>query len=201
MKKIKDITEDEMVATFLKGEINSKRFGYQIYDALEELGLDDGLIRNPKLNRAEENNTRKKILRMARGYNSFLLFEGYPQDVKWVRATITKKELLDIRYINYSYWLEITQGSRKLDDAVKTIKEGKEVFNVSNDNFLEAAEEVKKGTSFPELILVTKGNDHPLVVLEGHLRATAYRLSLEYIPDEIEVLLGTSDDFDQWGHY
>jgi hypothetical protein len=52
----------------------------------------------------------------------------------------------------------------------------------------------------PELIAVaTPGG--PLVLIEGHARLTAYALYPEFLPDELEILLGTSEDVAQWSEY
>jgi hypothetical protein len=36
------------------------------------------------------------------------------------------------------------------------------------------------------------------VALEGHVRLTAYALFPEYLPEELTVYLGTSDDMERW---
>lgn len=40
-----------------------------------------------------------------------------------------------------------------------------------------------------------------VVVLEGHARLTAYFIDSEYLPDEIEVLIGYSEKFSEWDLY
>jgi hypothetical protein len=54
------------------------------------------------------------------------------------------------------------------------------------------AEALCAGATFPELILVGKGEGSPLVVLEGHVRLTAYCLRLDCAPDALPVLVGYS---------
>jgi hypothetical protein len=46
----------------------------------------------------------------------------------------------------------------------------------------------------PELIVATTPAHSPLVVLEGHVRLTAYALFPELVPDEVEILLGVSGE-------
>lgn len=201
MKIIKDITENEMIAIFLKGELNSERFDKPILNALKSYKIDRDIVDNYDLKNEEENKLRKKILADARGYNNKLLFDGFPKDVKWVRAELTREDIKNIKYIRYSYWLEISKGSRRVEDVIKTIQSGEEIFSESNDRFLEVAEKIKKGAKFPELILVSKGDNEDLVVLEGHLRLTAYGLAPEFISETIEVIVGFSKDLDKWGLY
>src|SRR5919197_1068780 len=41
----------------------------------------------------------------------------------------------------------------------------------------------------------------PEVVLEGHVRLTSYALWPEYLPEELEILLGVSESAPSWGCY
>jgi hypothetical protein len=50
----------------------------------------------------------------------------------------------------------------------------------------------------PELIAVTTPARTPLVLVEGHTRLTAYALFPEYLPEELEILLGISAQMKQW---
>ena len=70
---------------------------------------------------------------------------------------------------------------------------------VPSDGFLAAAERV--GEAWPPLIVCTAGGDEPLVVLEGHVRLTAYVLAGGDAPAEIEALLGTSTHMHSWALY
>jgi hypothetical protein len=65
----------------------------------------------------------------------------------------------------------------------------------------EVADAIRQGASFPELILVDTDEKSPLVVLEGHVRITAYFLRPEYMPSEMEVIVGFSKDMDKWSEY
>jgi hypothetical protein len=41
----------------------------------------------------------------------------------------------------------------------------------------------------------------PLVLLEGHVRLTAYALFPDYLPPELEIYLGESSDLAGWSEY
>src|SRR6266487_2625247 len=77
----------------------------------------------------------------------------------------------------------------------------KVVFSVSSDGLVYMANQLRQGAQFPPLILVTKNVDAYLVVMEGHVRLTAYLIVPEYIPSELEVILGTSPQITNWGCY
>jgi hypothetical protein len=79
------------------------------------------------------------------------------------------------------------------------VREGVAPFGVPSEGFLAAAERVHD--SWPELILATAGLGQPLVVLEGHVRLTAYVLAGEAAPAEVQALLGTSRRMHEWALY
>lgn len=202
MKILDSVTEDVIVAEFLRGEITSERFGRTITRQLEEAGLDNKVVELPDTTDTRENALRRALLNAVRGYGSRIgLFDGFPTDVEWHSALLGRDEILNVRYINYSYWIEITAGSRLPGDAAKNISEGREVFGESNDRFVKAAEAVKRNIGFPPLILVTHNLDSPAVVLEGHLRLTGYTLAWEYLPPEVAVYIGVSASMTDWSLY
>jgi len=49
------------------------------------------------------------------------------------------------------------------------------------------------------LILTGVSPSAPLVVMEGHVRLTAYALALECLPALLEAIVGFSPDFAEWG--
>jgi len=104
-----------------------------------------------------------------------------------------------IRYINYSYWNELSNYTGSPLEAVATIKEGRTVYGVSNEAFLKGAEELAKGIKFPPLILLTDESEQRYIILEGHARMTAYALAPDSFQD-ISVLLGycKREELDEW---
>jgi hypothetical protein len=107
-------------------------------------------------------------------------------------------ELAGVRFIDYSYWNELSGGSRLAVDAAPRIRAGVAPFGVPSDRLLALAEEVAAGAQFPPLILVTTGPGGDLVVLEGHVRLTAFMLARDRLPPELEVLVGSSATMTRW---
>ena len=98
MKKIKDISEDEMISVFLRTEINSNRWSKFILSLLKKDGKNRNIIDNPDLSNQEENMYRKDLLGNYRGYGGNSdLFTGFPDDVNWIRAKINKEELKKVK--------------------------------------------------------------------------------------------------------
>ena len=202
MRIVAESSEDEMVAVFLGGELRSDRFGPGIRQALSSAGADLRVVTSPDLADAAENALRAQVLEETRAYlRREGLFGGFPDDVQWQRIALTPEELMAVLFIEYSYWNELSGGSRRPLDAAQRIREGVEPFGVSNAGFFDLADELAKGPLPGQLILVTAGGSAPLVVLEGHGRLTAMALRPEVVPPELEALLGTSPSMHGWGCY
>jgi hypothetical protein len=198
MRVIKRVTEAEMVATFLRAEITSSRFSPKILSILERDGVDREIIDKPDINNAGENEYRATLLGEFRGYKrNEELFNSFPNNVVWYRALLNQSDLLKIRYMNYSYWIELSGGSRLVAEAAERVLAG-EIEKETADWIRAAAEAVRQGASFAEMILVRPNRQSDLIVLEGHLRATAYLLSLDYLPPEISVIVGYSEGIEEW---
>jgi hypothetical protein len=198
MRIIGRASEAEMVAAFLRAEIDSTRFSSAISQSLARYGVDSAIVYHPDTRDAQDNAVRRAVLKDARHYGeNTMLFHGFPEDVDWFRVELARDEVADVRYIVFSYWIELTNGSLRAGDAIEMIRSGKEVFDVSNDNFYAVAADFVKGKEFPELILVGKDFEQ-LVVLEGHLRLTGYLLAGQDAPATLTVLVGISSRIDQW---
>jgi hypothetical protein len=112
------------------------------------------------------------------------LFLGFPDDVDWERAALTPEEVLEILYISWHWWVEVSNGTR--------------LPRLANEGDRAVAAAVR---SNPELIVVTTPERTKLVVLEGHLRLSSYANFPEYLPDELELYLGVSPGMELWTNY
>ncbi|HEY7304710.1 MAG TPA: hypothetical protein VH601_11375 [Bryobacteraceae bacterium] len=193
------LSEDYVVAHFLKHEIRSDRFGGAICDLLQQNGWPVSLLERPDLQSAEQCSIRAKVLSEFRGYQrNEGMFEGFPKDVAWARFAISSLELMQVRYIDYSYWNELSGGSRLPSDAAIRIRKGATVFGMSTHHFLDMAEALRNGAKSPELIVVGTEANSTLVVLEGHARLTVYALVPDFIPKDLTVIVGLSAAMSAW---
>jgi hypothetical protein len=198
MRTVQRISEDEMVSAFLRGEIGSPRYGQVILDLLGRDALDRTLVDDRYLKDPLANFARRKILAEYRGFGRDAdVFAGFPNDVRWYRALVAREVLTEVRYIDYDYWNELSGGSRLVVDAVERIKQGVEIFGVSNAGIWYVASLIAAGESLPTPILVGKDEQSPLTILDGHTRLTAYLVAPEYLPDELPVIVGFSPTMDK----
>lgn len=112
------------------------------------------------------------------------LFLGLPHDIAWERAALTPEEVCEILYINWHWWLKVSQGTR--------------LPRIAQDGDRAIAAAVATN---PELIVVTTPERSKLVCLEGHIRLSSYAQFPEYLPDELELYLGTSPHIAEWSNF
>ena len=191
-----------MIAEFLKGEATSKRFGGKITREMKRLHMTTSMVANPDTSNKQHNYFRRRLLGSTRGFGQNQgIFTHFPTQLDWHLASLTPTELAEVLYINYDYWLELSNGSRQPSDAAANIRLGKTVLDQSNSQFLKAAHAIDSGVALTKLILVATNDRAPLVVLEGHLRLTAYFLANKKLSGPQEVIIGLSPELINWDLY
>jgi hypothetical protein len=199
MRQLRPSSEAEMIALFLRTELPSDRWQDDLRALLSRAGLPERVITAPDLGDDAGNTARLRLLTEQRGYGTRTeLFDGFPDGVRWQWMTITPAELTRVRYIEYDYWDELSGGTRLAVDAAARIRAGVTPFGVPNGRVRAMAQAVADGARFPPLILVTTGLGADLVVLEGHVRLTAFMLARDHLPPELEVLVGSSPAMARW---
>ena len=201
MELLGPISEDEMIAIFLRGELASERFGAAIERLLARDGLADAVVRRPDLGDAGQNTTRRRLLDEHRAYERREgLFNGFPLDVAWHRASLSREEVLDMLFIDWDWWLELSGGSRRPRDAAKRIRAGvARNADVAGHEPIAAA--LRRTPPPPELIALTTPKLRPLVLVEGHVRLTSYAVFPAYLPERLEILLGISPQAASWSEF
>lgn len=188
MRVIRPISEAEVVAEFLRAEWDSPRFG----GTLRALARDEALVTTPRLDDEAENAARAALLDEHRGWlRRDGLFLGLPLEIDWFTASFTREEVLDILYIDWEWWLELSGGSRRPRDAARLIRTREDPDSIAayNEPVLASA---------TRLIAVTDPERSRVVLMEGHSRLTAYALFPERVPDDVDVLLGVSPRVAEW---
>ena len=161
-----------MILAFLKGELNSNRFNDKLNAVVDKLNLDLDLITNGDISNSTENLLRLKIMKEYRGYPDKELFNNFPKIDYWSFVELSSEDINNIYYIDYDYWNELSNNTSSPLEAVKTIADGKEIYEVSNQPFIDGIKYLKNG-KFPPVILITC-NDEKYLVIEGNSRMTIY---------------------------
>jgi len=200
MRILQPVDEDEVIAAFLRAELDSERYGPKLRGLLDRDGRGESVLRRPDLASADDNAYRRALLDEHRAFERREgLFQGFPRHVDWHRAVFTREELLEIRYINWDWWLRISEGSRRPADAAARIRAGEIPGATAHDEEPIAVGLGAPGA--PELIAATTSALAPVVLVEGHGRLTAAALFPELVPDELELLLGISAEMAAWSEF
>lgn len=189
------LSADVMVAAFLQAEVDSPRFGEQVLGILARDHQGRHILDAPDLNNADENAYRARLLGEWRGYGRDTeVFTDLPADTRWYRARLDGDDLKRVKYINDNYWTDFSGGSRLIWDAVLRIRSG-EMDSSEAACYRMLADALAQGARFPDMILLHNPCTDELVVLEGHIRMTAYLLSVVSAtawPGGLSVILGSS---------
>jgi hypothetical protein len=197
MRLLGPVSEDEIIAAFLRAEIDSDRYGDKLRRLLARDRRQPRVLHDPDLADERENRYRRQLLDEHRAYERREeMFGGFPRQIDWFRAALAVEEVLDILYIDWDWWLTLSGGSRSPRDAARRIRAGV-VADTRAAAHESAARAIGEGTQ-PQLIVVTTPAHAPLVLVEGHVRLTAYALFPGYLPPATEILLGVSEQMTRW---
>ena len=86
MRVVATATEDDMVAAFLRAELDSPRFSASLEAALADAGLDHAIVRRPDTGDPAANAARRRVLAAYRGYPDREVFTGLPAGTVWRRV-------------------------------------------------------------------------------------------------------------------
>ena len=199
MKILRNSSEAEMILAFLRTEFVSDRFSAQLKKAMKTLSIDEQLLLSADLENEDENALRKDLLGEFRGYGrNKELFENFPSQIEWSMCSFSEDDLAKIRYIDYSYWNELSAGTRSPLTAAKQVRKGVTIYGQSTEGFLQAAKYIEGGGRFQNMIILT-ADFNSFVIVEGHLRMTAYALTPKHF-DNIHCFVGkcSQSDLDAW---
>jgi hypothetical protein len=191
----------EIVLAFLRGELDSERFGADVRQAVTEAG-GLHLVHNPDLGSVEENEAREHALSVARGWRTDAgLFKGFPETVDWYHGPLQPEQLSRVRFINYSYWVELSGGSRRPGDVLATLRAGRLptwLTELGTRWCFELATRLAAAEVVDDLIVVATPDLSELVVLEGHARLTAIFVGGLQRRLTVRAYLGLSAAIERW---
>ncbi len=126
MELLSQIPESAMVATYLKAELASERFAGELKNAMQRQNTSERVIVEPDLQNDQENELRANILGDYRGYKQNReMFTDFPDNLFWYDSQLSRDEISNLHYVDYSYWNELSDHTHLVKDAVKNIQQGK----------------------------------------------------------------------------
>lgn len=200
MRLLRTISENEMVAAFLTAEVRSARFGETTRQIARHLNVSPHVLTRPNLASAKENRVRAKVLDEWRGYTSRTkLFDGFPNRVRWYRATLAWSDLQNLYYgRSPKYWAPLSYGTHRVEDGVKFIYSMPKGGNPAR--FVRSIYRgIKAGYAFPPIIALTDLQRSKLVLIEGSARSTAhYKAMSDGLINKMDAIIGVSDKIASW---
>jgi len=188
-----------MILEYLRAEVSSDRFSDSVQETMKKLALDENILSSADLQNDKENRQRRELLGSFRGYGrNQSMFERFPVVTDWKLCSFSQRDLGKIRYIDYSYWNELSGGTHQPVDAAGMISKGVCIYGQSNEGFINAASYIRRGGTFPKMFFLT-ADFESFVIVEGHLRMTAYAIASNYF-DDIRVIVGKcgADELSGW---
>lgn len=197
----KQISEDQVIAEFLRAELTSARAGPGLRRAAEDLGVETRVINEPSFGSAEEAAVRRRLAERHAGWGTdHGVCGGLPTDtVSWWLARLDREVLGAVEVIRWlveefpEQFPARTLGG--LRDARLAALAGRPPHEA--DRLRQA---LGDGTLARSIVITTPGPER-LVVLEGHSRMFAYALLGRAGPARIELILGITPVARQWSEW
>jgi hypothetical protein len=183
MNIIRSSSPDEAILAWLQAELTSKRFQNDLKKSLDRYGLSSQIITDPNLSDKSENSLRLKVLK---DYRDWFEDDVYAYDWKLVELAV--EDVKALRYIDYSYWNELSDNTHLVGVAAENVKRDKVVFDVSNTHFFDIAKTIETGAQFAPIVVLKR--EQSLEIVEGHARATGFLLA-DNATKPLQAIVGT----------
>ena len=167
MRKLRRLTEPEVIAEFLRGEFFQKE-----YDADRERFAY--LVENPNLTDAQENEIRRILLFRRRD----TMWWELPEDRQWWKIEFEPEDVEQVSVFPRAHWRKIARGNFKALDVAARIRQLKDS---EPNEFAKKISEISSNLSsdVPQGMVIFLGIDEhrPVTLLEGNHRFIAALLA------------------------
>ncbi|HEX3105323.1 MAG TPA: hypothetical protein VHQ22_12820 [Terriglobales bacterium] len=167
MRKLRRLTEAEVIAQFLRGE-----FFHKEYDADRERFTP--LVENPNLTDATENEIRRILLFRRRD----TMWWELPEDRQWWEIEFEPEDVEQVSVFPRAHWRKIARGNFKALDVAARIRQLK---GFEPNEFVKKISDICANLSsdLPQGMVIFLGidEDRPVTLLEGNHRFIAALLA------------------------
>jgi hypothetical protein len=185
MKRLRQVTEAEVIAEFLKNEFYQEEFQHD-REQFEHLVLGADV--------ADEsgNALRRALLFRRRGH----MWRELPRDTQWWEVEIEPQDLERVRVFPRAQWRKMADGSFLLKDIVRRIKT--KPFRGRTRDFIAKIQalsyQLRTHQDSSAVLLIGIDDQKSVTVLEGNHRLTAALLaSLDVLQRSFRVYCGFSE--------
>jgi hypothetical protein len=170
LRKIRRLTEDEVIAEFLRGE-----FHHPEYTAYRE--RFSAIVMHPDLTDAQQNELRRALLYHRRGR----LWRELPPDTEWWEVTLTSCDLERIRMFPRNPWRKYSCRTYDFLDTAEQIRS--RILARSSDAFLAKLRSLQAELATTDtqekgcaVLLISVDERNPITIIEGNHRMTGAAL-------------------------
>jgi hypothetical protein len=180
---IRSVSEDEVIAEFLKSDFHSPVFR-QYQESLGEV------VSTPDLANARDNAKRRALLFM----RHIALWKELPTGTKWFEVEIKEADLGQIRVFPRAHWRKLAHG----DFSMTKVTEGMRIRqHLVDAQFLTKMAAIgdqllQEDHGFGAVILIGLNEGDPLTVLDGNHRLVAATLASPSGLEKLRFLCGLS---------
>ena len=168
MKKLRRVTEAEVIAEFLKNEFYQEEF-HEDREQFEQLVL------GAQITDETGNALRRALLFRRRGH----MWRELPDDTQWWEVQVESQDLERVRVFPRAQWRRVANGSFLLKDIVRRIKT--RPFRGRTRDFIAKVQALSYRLRTHEdssaVLLIGVDDDRPVTILEGNHRLTAALLA------------------------
>ena len=183
VRLLRRISEDEVIAAFLHGEINNPAF-HEYRDVLYDI------IVSPNCEDPTENAKRRALLFI----RHFALWKELPHGTEWYEVQLRPEDLEQIRVFPRAQWRRMANGNFSITDIAERMRampaESVDDFQAKVAALRDrlVSEEPGLGT----VILIGINEKEPLTILDGNHRLLASMLASQEQVGKLRVLVGLS---------
>jgi hypothetical protein len=184
MRRLRRITEQEVIAEFLKSEFHHAEF----HDYRRRF---EPLVLRADVTNAAENALRRALLYRRRGH----MWHELPVNTEWWEVQIEPSDLKHIRVFPRAQWRRIANRSFLLVDVAERIRvqpfAGRVRECVTKVHAIR--DSLRRGDSLGCALLIGVDESNALTILEGNHRLTAALLEYDNVPQsQLRILCGFS---------
>jgi hypothetical protein len=189
MRKLRRITEAEVIAEFLKNEFYQEEFHH-------DRGNFEQLVMESDVTNETENALRRALLFRRRGH----MWRELPSDTQWWEVEIELSDLNLIRVFPRAQWRRVANGSFLLRDIAERIRTVR--FKGRTRDFIAKVQalsyRIRMEPDSSSVLLIGLDETHPFTILEGNHRLTAALLAGHSVLEKrFRVLCGFSPNMEQ----
>lgn len=168
MKKLRRVTESEVVSEFLKNEFYQEEFHHD----REQF---ENLVLNADLSDEDANALRRALLFRRRGH----MWREIPADTTWWEVQIDPEDVERIRVFPRAQWRKVASGSFLLQDIAERVRSQR--FRGKTRDFITRVQalsyKLRSSEDHSAVLLIGLNDSEPVTILEGNHRLTAALLA------------------------